>query len=296
VEERIIRSIKMVAVRCFKCGEEGHKCRECSLWERKVKRMTCPKKGKVHQEKRRLACPIREKAQEREKRLRRMEEEKAARPIQGKAQQKWRRSSIEELKKRAEEHCGKGVPKEAQFLELGWYVPGMVVTYTECRGCERKGSYAKDDRGQGVLQDRTFWCGCKGKKRESSIPIERKSAAREEKAARPREAKVQQSSAQSGEPEGTAREGGSQKEVRRTFKMLREVWLNIGVEKIDTHEGVMIKALLDSGAMEMFIDRQTVARHRFKLQKLERPIAIRNVDGTNNSGGAIMYQVVITES
>jgi len=30
--------------------------------------------------------------------------------------------------------------------------------------------------------------------------------------------------------------------------MLREVWLNIGVEKIDTHEGVMIKALLDSGA------------------------------------------------
>jgi len=27
--------------------------------------------------------------------------------------------------------------------------------------------------------------------------------------------------------------------------MLREVWLNIGVEKIDTHEGVMIKVLLD---------------------------------------------------
>ena len=35
------------------------------------------------------------------------------------------------------------------------------------------------------------------------------------------------------------REGGSRKEVRRTFKMLREVWLNIGVEKIDTHEGVV---------------------------------------------------------
>jgi len=29
--------------------------------------------------------------------------------------------------------------------------------------------------------------------------------------------------------------------------MLREVWLNIKVEKIDTHEGVIIKALLDSG-------------------------------------------------
>jgi len=71
--------------------------------------------------------------------------------------------------------------------------------------------------------------------------------------------------------------------------MLREVWLNIGVEKIDTHEGIMIKVLLDSSATGMFIDRQVAARHGFKLQKLERPIAVRNVDGTNNSGGAITY-------
>jgi len=67
--------------------------------------------------------------------------------------------------------------------------------------------------------------------------------------------------------------------------------LNIGVEKIDTHKGVMIKVLLDSGATGMFMDKQTVARHGFKLQKLKRPIAIRNVDGTNNSKGAIMHQV-----
>jgi len=70
--------------------------------------------------------------------------------------------------------------------------------------------------------------------------------------------------------------------------MLREVWMNIGVEKIDMHEGVMIKALLDSGVMGIFMDRQMAARHGFKLQKLNRPIAIRNVDGMNNSGGAIM--------
>jgi len=47
--------------------------------------------------------------------------------------------------------------------------------------------------------------------------------------------------------------------------MLREVWLNIGVEKIDMHEGVMIKALLDSSAMGIFMNRQTAARHGFKL-------------------------------
>jgi len=73
--------------------------------------------------------------------------------------------------------------------------------------------------------------------------------------------------------------------------MLREVWLNIGVEKIDTHKGVIIKALLDSGATGMFMDRQMAARHGFKLQKLERPLVVRNVDGTNNSGGAITHQV-----
>ena len=67
--------------------------------------------------------------------------------------------------------------------------------------------------------------------------------------------------------------------------------MNIGVEKIDTHEGVMIKALLDSGTTGMFMDRQMAARHGFKLQKSDRPIAIRNVDSMNNSRGAIMYQV-----
>jgi len=67
--------------------------------------------------------------------------------------------------------------------------------------------------------------------------------------------------------------------------------LNIGVEKIDMHEGIMIRVLLDSSATEMFMDRQTAARHGFKLQKLERPIAVRNVDSTNNSRGAITYQV-----
>jgi len=73
--------------------------------------------------------------------------------------------------------------------------------------------------------------------------------------------------------------------------MLREVWLNIRVEKIDTHKGMMIKALLDSGTIGMFINRQTAARHRFRLQKLERPLMVKNVDGTVNSGGAIMHQV-----
>jgi len=75
--------------------------------------------------------------------------------------------------------------------------------------------------------------------------------------------------------------------------MLREVWMNIGVEKLNTHEGVTVKALLDSGATGIFMDKRMAARHGFKLQKLERPIVVRNIDGTNNSGGAIIHQVEV---
>jgi len=55
----------------------------------------------------------------------------------------------------------------------------------------------------------------------------------------------------------------------------------VGVEKLDTHEGVTVKALLDNSAMGIFMDKRMAARHGFKLQKLERPIIVRNVDGTN---------------
>jgi len=81
----------------------------------------------------------------------------------------------------------------------------------------------------------------------------------------PTERKAQQSSAQPRESESTAKEGGSQKDVRRTFKMLREMWLNIRIEKIDTHEGIIVKVLLDSGVTEMFMDKKMAAKHRFKL-------------------------------
>ena len=67
--------------------------------------------------------------------------------------------------------------------------------------------------------------------------------------------------------------------------------MSIGIEKINMHEGIMAKVLLDSSAMEMFMNKKTTAKHGFKLQKLERPIAIRNIDRTNNSGGAITHQV-----
>ena len=187
------------------------------------------------------------------------------------------------MRKRVEEHYGKRVPEKACLLELEWCTNEIVVLYLTCERYGSQGCHVEDNRGQGVISRKRLellnWCGYKGKGVE--------------KAAQPRKAKAQQSSTWARDLEGIAQEEGSQKKVRRTFKMLREVWLNIGVKKLDTYEGVTIKALLDSGATGIFMDKEIVARHRFKLQKLERPIAIKNVDKTNNSGEVIIHQIEV---
>jgi len=77
------------------------------------------------------------------------------------------------------------------------------------------------------------------------------------------------------------------------FKILREVWLNIGMEKIDTCEGMTVKVLLNSSITGMFMNRKMAARHGFKLQKLERPVVVRNVNGINNSIEVIIHQVEV---
>jgi len=77
--------------------------------------------------------------------------------------------------------------------------------------------------------------------------------------------------------------------------MLREVWLDIGIEKVDIHKDITVKALLDSGITGMFIDQKIIARYRFRLQKLERLIVVRNIDGKNNSAGAITYQMKVNK-
>jgi len=117
IEERVVRSVRAVVVKCFRCGVEGHKCRECPLWVKKERavRVAIPQKA---QQERRPACPVREEAQE--KKLRKVEQEKAAHVAKPReAQQEWKRSSWEVLRKRAEWYCGPTVPQDAELWELG---------------------------------------------------------------------------------------------------------------------------------------------------------------------------------
>ena len=83
----------------------------------------------------------------------------------------------------------------------------------------------------------------------------------------------------------------TEKEVRRTLKLLREVWLNIGLERVDTHKGVSVKALLDSRATGLFMSKKLAEKQGFKLERLAKPIRVRNVDGSNNKGRSITHEV-----
>jgi len=65
------------------------------------------------------------------------------------------------------------------------------------------------------------------------------------------------------------------------------------LEKVDNYEGVLVKALLDSGATGMFTDKKFIEKNGFKLEKLNRPVRIRNVNGTGNSGGLVMYEIEV---
>ena len=60
-----------------------------------------------------------------------------------------------------------------------------------------------------------------------------------------------------------------QRNLKKTFKILKKVWLNIRVKKVNIYKSITVKVLLNSGIIEMFIDKEIVAKHRFRLQKLK---------------------------
>ena len=41
------------------------------------------------------------------------------------------------------------------------------------------------------------------------------------------------------------------------------------------------------------MNRKIAAKHEFRLQKLDRPVMVRNVDGINNSIETITYQMEV---
>jgi len=67
--------------------------------------------------------------------------------------------------------------------------------------------------------------------------------------------------------------------------------MKVGLEKLESHEGVVVKALLDSGATGLFMDTIFAREKGFKMERIKNPLLVKNVDGTVNAGGAITHQV-----
>ena len=56
-------------------------------------------------------------------------------------------------------------------------------------------------------------------------------------------------------------------------------------------EGITVKALLDSGVMSMFVDRKFTEKYGFRMEKVDRPSKVTNIDGTDNIGRSIMHEI-----
>ena len=67
--------------------------------------------------------------------------------------------------------------------------------------------------------------------------------------------------------------------------------MKIGLEKLENHEGIAVKVLLDSRATGLFMDTTFAKEKGFKMEKLKNPLLVRNMDEMANVGGAITHQV-----
>jgi len=67
--------------------------------------------------------------------------------------------------------------------------------------------------------------------------------------------------------------------------------MKVGLEKLENYKGVVVRALLDSRTTGLFIDTTFAQEKGFKIEKLKKPLLVRNMDGTVNAGGAIIHQV-----
>ena len=76
-------------------------------------------------------------------------------------------------------------------------------------------------------------------------------------------------------------------------KMLRKVIIKIGLERLDMQEEITAEALLDSGTTGLVMSLEFARKKSFKLKKLERPMQVRNVDGSFNREGLIENTVEV---
>ena len=290
---------KVQPTTCWGCGEEGH-----VLWG-------CPN---------RAVQPRRAEAQQ----VRKVEKRKCGK-CGGNNHREQRCPSVKlwgegwGLKRKWHEGKERAIRRGVlvERCERGWVEQEQVVTMVRCVDCGVSGTrawrgptwryYDKDDlRNNRCLEceerwEKGMWDVSRGKRmtrqcracrKDDSLPTNEWSPDVQGWACNlcvEREEKIASIEREIEKLKAKVAAGG--RDVRRTLKPLREVWLEVGIEKLDNHEGVMVKALLDSGATGMFVDKKFVKEHGFRVKKLDRPVEVKNVDETSNSGGNITHEL-----
>ena len=69
--------------------------------------------------------------------------------------------------------------------------------------------------------------------------------------------------------------------------------VKIGLEKINTQEGVTVEVLLDSEITGLIMSLEFAKKQEFKLKKIERLIYVRNMDSFFNKKRSIEYTVEV---
>jgi len=75
--------------------------------------------------------------------------------------------------------------------------------------------------------------------------------------------------------------------------LLREVTVKISLKRINMQEGITVEVLLNSSATELVMSLKFSRKQKFKLKKIERPIYMRNIDGSLNKEGPIEHIVEV---
>ena len=75
--------------------------------------------------------------------------------------------------------------------------------------------------------------------------------------------------------------------------LLRDVMVKIGLERIDTQEGITVEALLDSGVMGLVMSSEFAKKQGFKLKRLDRLMYVRNMDSLLNKEEPIEHTVEV---
>ena len=82
--------------------------------------------------------------------------------------------------------------------------------------------------------------------------------------------------------------------VRRVEeKALREVTVKIELKRIDMQEEITVEVLLNNGTTGLVMSSEFARKQGFKLKKLEKPMNVRNMDGSLNKEEPIEHTVEV---